>query len=70
MKNFIGVILILASIGLGFWGYKKYEKSRSEISIGKLELSAQKKDSSHWIIWGAGGLSLVIGISLLASKKR
>jgi len=70
MKNIIGIILILASIGLGIWGYQKYEDSRSAITIGKIELTAQKKDTTHWIIWGAGGLSLIIGISLLASREH
>lgn len=69
MKKLLGILLILAAIALGIFGYKKYDENKADLKIGDLELSAKNTSGNYWIYWGIGGISLVIGIGLLSRKK-
>lgn len=65
MTKVIGIILIVASVGLAIWGFQVYNNNRAGISIGDAEISAQEKGYTHYILWVAGGICLGSGIAVL-----
>lgn len=68
MKKIIGIILILAGVGFALWGFQQYDDSHKGISIGKLEITAEKDNGSvHLISWGLAAVGLISGIGMLAA---
>jgi len=70
MKKIIAILFIIAAIALAIFGYQQYNQKESDLEIGNVELSVQKKSNTPWILWGAGGVCLVIGIVMLSDKKQ
>lgn len=70
MKKTIGIVLILASLGLGYLGIDKYQSSGESIDIAGVEISAenQKGRTESYVYLGVALLSLVIGIRILNRK--
>lgn len=70
MKRNLGILLIVIGVGLGIFGFTKFDDSQSGIEIGDLEISAEnqsaKNDAYVWL--GLGALLLVGGIFLINKK--
>jgi hypothetical protein len=54
-------------LAAGYLGYVAYEKNHADLSIGELEISANKGGSQHWIYWGVG---VVCFIGFIYSLRR
>jgi len=67
MKKVIGIILIIAALGLGYMGINQINESSASVSIGELELSAEDEGSqtTGYIYVGLAVVSLVVGGNLL-----
>ncbi|HBH22195.1 MAG TPA: hypothetical protein DDY13_02105, partial [Cytophagales bacterium] len=59
--------LLIAALAAGYLGYVAYEKNHADLSIGELEISANKGGSQHWIYWGVG---VVCFIGFIYSLRR
>ena len=73
MRNLLGIVFIIAAIVLGYFGYDKVQGSKAGIKIGNAEISATDsgKQSSGYLLLGAGGVLLIAGVVLIArSNKR
>ena len=64
MKKGIFALLILAGIGMGFFGFTKMQDSSKSLEIGNLELKAKDSDQNTqaYLLMGGGVLCLVLGI--------
>jgi TRAP-type C4-dicarboxylate transport system permease small subunit len=72
MKSLIGILLIIAALVLGYFGYDKMQNSKAGIKIGDLEISATDNSShtSAYVLLGFGALCLVGGISMVSQGKK
>ena len=70
MKKLLPIILIIGGLALGYFGFAKLDDSSAGISIGKLEIKAEDKDSSAmaYVMIGLGVL-LVAGGAMQVGKK-
>lgn len=65
-----GIALLVVAIAFGMLAYKEHDANSADIKIGKLELSAEKKNNSNEMIyWGLAGAALIGSVALIASKK-
>ena len=71
MKQTIGIILIIAALALGYFGYDKMQNSKAGIKIGDLEISASDKSSneSAYLLLGLAAVSLLGGVVMLSRGK-
>jgi hypothetical protein len=71
MKQLMGILLIIAALVLLYTGYDKMEKSRVDLKIGNLEISANDKPSNNraFVYYGLGAISLIGGIVILSKYK-
>jgi uncharacterized membrane protein YphA (DoxX/SURF4 family) len=71
MKQLMGILLIIAALVLLYTGYDKMEKSRVDVKIGNLEISANDKPSNNraFMYYGLGAISLIGGIAILSKYK-
>ncbi len=71
MKSSVGIILIIAALVLGYFGYDKMQNSKAGIKIGDLEISATDKSSneSAYILFGLGAICLIGGIVTMSKSK-
>ena len=71
MKNTIGIIMIIAALVLGYFGYDKLQNAEAGIEIGDLEFSASDKGSKEaaYILLGLGAICLVSGIISISKEK-
>ena len=69
MKRIMGVLLIILGLVLGYWGYSNYQGSDAGgVKIGELEIEAENSTSREkaYILLGAGALSFILGVYLVA----
>jgi hypothetical protein len=71
MKQTIGIVLIIAALAMGYFGYDKMQNSKAGIKIGDLEISATDKSSneSAYLLLGLGAVCLLGGIVMLSRGK-
>jgi hypothetical protein len=71
MKQTIGIILVIAALAFGYFGYTKMENSKAGIKIGDLEISASDKSSNNeaYILIALGAVSLIGGFVMLSKGK-
>lgn len=71
MKKYIGIILILGSIYLGYVGIDKYNNSGESVEIFDAEISVEDKQgkSSAYAYMGAAALAFIGGIYLVGKGK-
>ena len=64
MAKVLGIVLILASLGLGYFGYQGYQEATNKVEIGSVELSANDSDArtNSLIMLGGAVVLLVAGI--------
>jgi hypothetical protein len=69
MNRTMGIALVVIGIIFGTLAYKEHDANTADIKIGKLELSAEKKNNSaEMVYWGLAGSSLIAGIVALVRK--
>ncbi|MDH5382952.1 MAG: DUF3185 family protein [Cyclobacteriaceae bacterium] len=70
MKKLIGILLIVASVMLGYFGIQKYEESSKSVSIGSLELKASNEEERQnaFLMMGGGFILFAVGLYALAKK--
>ena len=71
MKQTIGIILVIAALAFGYFGYTKLENSRADVKIGPLEISASDKSSNNeaYVMFALAAISLVGGFVMLSKGK-
>ncbi len=71
MKTIMGIILIAASLFLGYMGMEKWDDSTASIEIGKLELSAGREQGKKtaYLYFGGAALALIAGVFVIRMKK-
>ena len=70
MNKSIGIVLVVIGIVFGVLAYRTHDANTADLKIGKLELSAEKKnDSTEYIYWGLAGAALIGGLVAMANKK-
>lgn len=67
MKRTIAMILVIAGLAGGIYGFTQLQDSGGGIEIGELEISAQDtgKRNQAYFLMGGGALALILGVSLL-----
>ncbi|MCB0644986.1 MAG: hypothetical protein KDC44_25245 [Phaeodactylibacter sp.] len=70
MKKGLPILLIVAGIGLGIFGFMRLNDSGGSLEIGDLEISAQDQGqkNSAYILLGGGALCLLAGVRLYSKK--
>jgi hypothetical protein len=65
------VLLIVAGLALGIFGYTKLDDSSASISIGDAEISATDEGgrTEAYVIMGLGVVCLVIGAGMMRGAK-
>jgi hypothetical protein len=65
------VLLIVAGLALGIFGYTKLDDSSASISIGDAEISATDEGgrTEAYVIMGLGVVCLVIGAGMMRGTK-
>ena len=71
MQKGIGIALIVVAFGLGYFGIKNLNEKKADVKIGDVEITASSNESNNkaYILIGAGVLSLVAGVVLVARNK-
>lgn len=71
MKKYIGIFLIVLSLGLGYFGVTKFSNSGESVEIIGIEISAEdsQKKTSAFIYLGLAVASLIGGITLMKGKS-
>ncbi|MFK8007577.1 MAG: hypothetical protein AB8H03_14455 [Saprospiraceae bacterium] len=70
MKKLLPIILIIAGLALGFFGFQKLNNSSAGIEIGSIELKAEDEESSNMAYGMIGlGIAFLVGGAVQATKK-
>lgn len=70
MKSILSIVLIIGGLALGYFGFQKLDNSSKGISIGKLEIKAEDKESTSMAYVMIGlGIALVVGGAVQVGKK-
>jgi hypothetical protein len=70
MNKSIGIVLVVIGIVFGVLAYRTHDANTTDLKIGNLELSAEKKsDSTEYVYWGLAGAALIGGLLAMANKK-
>ena len=72
MRTIIGLLLIIGGIALGYYGYQKYQDSKTGVKIGNIEISANdsKDQTNAYLMMGGGAVALIAGAILLSKKGK
>lgn len=68
MKN-VGIILLVAGLLLGIFGFYQSSQDRKLLEIGNLEVTREGGNPLNWMIIG-GGILFIAGIAAMAARKR
>lgn len=70
MKQFIGILLILAGLFFAYMGISKFDNSSKSLEIGDLELRAEDESgkTAAYVYLGLSGLFLVGGVYSLRRR--
>lgn len=71
MKRTIGILLLVAGIALGIYGFTKYDRNTADVKIGDLEISAGDEGGQRqsYTLFILAGIGVIAGIALLSSKR-
>lgn len=71
MRKIIGIILIVAAVGFGMYGFNIFNASTESIEILNVELTASDSDqkNSAFIYFGLALASLIGGIALVSRRS-
>ena len=71
MQKSIGLFLIIAAFGLGYFGFKNVNEKKAEIAIGDVKITAKESDTKTkgYVLLGGAALCLVAGVVLVARKQ-
>lgn len=71
MKRTIGILLLVAGIALGIYGFTKYDRNTADIEIGDIEISAGDEGGQRqsYTLFILAGIGVIAGIALLSSKR-
>jgi len=69
MKRNLGIVLIVAAIALGIWGFMQHENKEPDLKLGSLEISADKEKDYPVTLFVVAGLALVVGLVLVGGGK-
>jgi len=71
MRSLFPVLLLVAGLALGFFGYVRYDDSGSSLSVGDIEISASdgKGRTESYLLFGLGAFCLLAGGSMLSRGK-
>ncbi|WP_020534692.1 DUF3185 family protein [Lewinella cohaerens] len=64
MNKLIGLILLLAGIAAGVYGFQLYQDATADISILGLDISASDKEATQqaYIFFGLGVVGVIAGL--------
>ncbi|NND72547.1 MAG: hypothetical protein HKN43_13305 [Rhodothermales bacterium] len=70
MKSYLPVILLVAGLAFGYFGYTSYADSSASLSVGDVSVSAtdEGQRSQAYILIGLSVLFLVSGAVLVTRK--
>ena len=70
MKKYIGILLIVGSIGLGYVGVTKFTESRKSIGIldAKITIKDESSQTNAIVFMGLAVVALAGGVVLLRNK--
>lgn len=70
MTKMLSLVLLLAGLGLGFYGYKKYTENSESREILGIQFSVENKEGRNnaYIFMGVGALLAVGGLMGLTKK--
>ncbi|HLF62512.1 MAG TPA: hypothetical protein VI603_02110 [Saprospiraceae bacterium] len=71
MKKQFGILLVVAALVFGYFGYTKLDNSQAEIKVGDLEISARDSGSQQtaYILFGLAAVSLIAGFVVIREKS-
>lgn len=69
MKKILGIVLLVGSIGLGYYGFKQYKESQNSIGIGGLEVSLDNKEGKTNGLLFMGAAVLMLGAGIVLVRK-
>jgi hypothetical protein len=70
MKKPLGIVLIVAALALGYFGFTKMNNSKAGVKIGDLEISATDQGSNQeaYMLFGAAAVCLIAGLMVSRGK--
>lgn len=72
MRRTIGIILLIAGIALGVYGFTKYDRNTADVKIGDIEISAGDKGGQQqsYTLFILAGIGIVGGLVLMTGGRR
>ena len=72
MQKSIGLLLIVAAIALGYFGFKNMDEKKADIKIGEVEVTARSSETKEkgYVLLGASALCLILGVVLVSRADR
>ncbi len=72
MKRTIGILLLVAGIALGVYGFTKYDRNTADVKIGDIEISAGDKGGQQqsYTLFILAGIGVIAGIVLMTGGNR
>jgi hypothetical protein len=67
MKKVVAILLLVASLGLGYMGINQLNDSSASVSIGELEISAESSEgkTTGYVYIGLAIAALAGGVALI-----
>lgn len=72
MKRTIGILLLVAGIALGVYGFTKYDRNTADVKIGDIEISAGDKGGQQqsYTLFILAGIGVIAGIALMTGGNK
>lgn len=72
MKRTIGILLLVAGIALGIYGFTQYDRSTADIEIGDVEIGVGDEGGQQqsYTLFILAGIGIVAGIALMSSRDK
>lgn len=72
MKRTIGILLLIAGIALGIYGFTTYDRNTADLEIGDVEIGVgdeggQRQSYTYFILAGIG---VIAGIALMTGGSK
>jgi hypothetical protein len=72
MKRTIGILLLLAGIALGVYGFTTYDRNTADVKIGDLEISAGDEGGQQqsYTMFILAGIGVIAGVALMTGGSK
>jgi|GEM_PF-670394 len=72
MRRNLGILLLIAGIALGIYGFTKYDRNTADVKIGDIEISAGDRGGQQqsYTLFILAGIGIVAGLVMMTGGNR